>query len=97
MGSYVKALEKHAVIHEEQVDSLIEGKRTADAWRSVHLQRRPLALAVRSDVGAFAKGKRSKGSGKGTDVCKHCGKKGHWARDCRGRTRRRSRDRNERR
>jgi hypothetical protein len=39
------------------------------------------------DVDAFTKGKGTKGgkgSGKGTDVCKNCGKTGHWARDCRG-------------
>ena len=109
LDSHVKALEKHAVIHEEDVDSLMEqmqaltqqamsqqeelqqqqeamrgsrGKRTADAWRLVDLQLR--LLAVRSDVCAFVKGKQSKGSGTGTDMCKNCGKKGHWARDCGG-------------
>ena len=38
-----------------------------------------------SDVDGFVKGKRSKGSSsKGADLCGHCGKKGHWAQDCRG-------------
>ena len=43
-----------------------------------------------ADVDAFTKGKGGKGSGKGNkgtdkDVCKNCGKTGHWACDCRGR------------
>lgn len=39
------------------------------------------------DVDSFSKGGKNAKGGKGaksTDVCKNCGKRGHWARDCRG-------------
>ena len=60
-----------------------EDKRRADAWCLVDLQEK--LSAVRSDVDAFVKGKRNQRSGsKCTDVCRCCGKKSHWARDCNG-------------
>jgi hypothetical protein len=52
-----------------------------------YLENRQNAEPMSMDVDAFTKGKGTKGgkgSGKGTDVCKNCGKTGHWARDCRG-------------
>ena len=88
LASHVKALTQQAVSAVCQQEELLqqetlrglEDKRTADTWRLIDLQERP--LSVRSDVDPFVKGKRSKESGpKGTDEWMHHGKKGHWAGD----------------
>jgi len=51
-----------------------------------YLENRQNAEPIAMDVDAFQKGKGGGKGGKASkdDVCKNCGKRGHWARDCRG-------------
>ena len=93
-ASSLGALGSEAMQWVHEVLRGLEDKRTADVCRLVDVQ--VTALATRSDVDAFAQGKRSKGSGTKKCCRKTGGNKSHWARYCRGPTRRCCRERNDR-
>ena len=72
-------------IYEKRSATLLPGDIKSRILAQCYLENRQYSEPVAVDADAFVKGKRSEGSGpQGADVCKNCGKKGHWARYCRG-------------